>query len=60
MSTVKNPAGYYEDIEADFDEIVLKSAMLEDIFYLKDLKQRKLFIMVAMSILGLNLLMRLC
>ena len=31
MSTVKNPAGYYEDIEADFDEIVLKSAMLEDI-----------------------------
>lgn len=44
MSTVKNPAGYYEDIEADFDEIVLKSAMLEDIFYLKDLKQRKLFI----------------
>lgn len=38
-----NPDSYY-DIEFEVDEILLKSGLIEDIFYLKDLKQRKLFI----------------
>lgn len=36
--------GNYYDIEIEFEEAVLKSGFIEDLFYLKDLKQRKLFI----------------
>lgn len=42
MATTK-PAGYY-DVELDVEEVILKGGLLEDVFYLKDLKQRKLFI----------------
>lgn len=38
-----NPDSYY-DIDLEADEILLNSGLIEDIFYLKDLKQRKLFI----------------
>ena len=34
----------YYDIEFEFEEAILKSGFIEDMFYLKDLKQRKLFI----------------
>lgn len=34
----------YYDIEFEFEEAILKSGLIEDMFYLKDLKQRKLFI----------------
>lgn len=43
-----NQSGYY-DIEFETDEILLKSGLVEDIFYLKDLKQRKLFIAANIS-----------
>lgn len=34
----------YYDIEIEFEEALLKSGLVEDVFYLRDLKQRKLFI----------------
>ena len=39
----KNSDTYY-DIEIEFEEALLKSGFVEDVFYLRDLKQRKLFI----------------
>lgn len=38
-----NQNGYY-DIEFDFEGIMLDSGMVEEMFYLKNLKQRKLFL----------------
>lgn len=38
-----NNKGYY-DIEIDFDKALINGGMVEDLFYLKDLKQRKLFL----------------
>lgn len=38
-----NQNGYY-DIEFDFEGIMLESGMVDEMFYLKDLKQRKLFL----------------
>lgn len=38
-----NQNNYY-DIEFDFEGIMLESGMVEEMFYLKDLKQRKLFL----------------
>lgn len=35
--------GYY-DIDIDMDETLLKMGLVEDIFYLRDLKQRKMFL----------------
>lgn len=35
--------GYY-DIEIDFDKALTDGGMVDEIFYLKDLKQRKLFL----------------
>ena len=35
--------GYY-DIDIDIDEALVKMGMMDDIFYLRDLKQRKLFL----------------
>lgn len=35
--------GYY-DVEIDVDKTLLESTMLDDIFHLRDLKQRKLFL----------------
>ena len=50
-----NPDSYY-DIEFEVDEILLKSGLIEDIFYLKDLKQRKLFIAsnISQEIIKIN------
>lgn len=39
----ERPDNYY-DIEIDAEAILLKGGVVEEIFYLKDLKQRKLFI----------------
>lgn len=39
----RNSNNYY-DIEIEFEEALLKNGMVEDVFYLRDLKQRKLFI----------------
>lgn len=38
-----NNKGYY-DIEIDFDKALVDGGMVEELFYLKDLKQRKLFL----------------
>ena len=35
--------GYY-DIEIDFEDAMVQNGLLEDLFYLKDLRQRKLFL----------------
>ena len=35
--------GYY-DIEVDFEEVLTDNGMIDGLFYLKDLKQRKLFL----------------
>lgn len=41
----KRNSDTYYDIEIEFeDEAILKNGFVEDVFYLKDLKQRKLFI----------------
>ena len=40
-----NSKGYY-DYEVDIEEALLKSCMVEEVFYLNDLKQRKLFLNV--------------
>ena len=37
--------GYY-DVEVDFDKVLLDNGMVDEMFYLKDLKQRKLFLNV--------------
>ncbi len=39
---MENPCGYY-DIEIDIEKALIDGGMVNDIFYLKDLKQRKLF-----------------
>lgn len=39
----RNSETYY-DIEIEFEEALIKNGFVEDIFYLRDLKQRKLFI----------------
>lgn len=41
MGSEKN--GYY-DIEFDVEKILMEGGMIEDVFYLQDLKQRKLFL----------------
>ena len=38
-----NTQGYY-DIDVEIDKTLLESGMIDDIFYLKDLQQRKLFL----------------
>lgn len=38
-----NHKGYY-DIDIDIEKVLLDSGMVDEIFYLKDLKQRKLFL----------------
>lgn len=38
-----NRKGYY-DIEIDMDAFLLESGLVQDLFYLQDLKQRKLFL----------------
>lgn len=40
----KRNSDTYYDIEIEFEEAMLKSGFVEDVFYLRDLKQRKLFI----------------
>lgn len=40
----KRNSDTYYDIEIEFEEELLKSGFVEDVFYLRDLKQRKLFI----------------
>lgn len=44
----KTTAGYY-DIDFEAEELMVKNGFLEDMFYLRDLKQRKLFISVNIS-----------
>lgn len=43
-----NPNSYY-DIEFEVEEVLFRNGLVEDIFYLKDLKQRKLFIATNIS-----------
>lgn len=38
-----NSSGYYDDMDVEV-EMLLKNGMVEEVFYLKDLKQRKLFL----------------
>ena len=40
----KRNSDTYYDIEIEFEEALLKRGFVEDVFYLRDLKQRKLFI----------------
>ena len=40
--------GYY-DIELDIDKVLLEGGMIDELFYLKDLKQRKLFLNVDIN-----------
>lgn len=40
----KRNSDTYYDIEIEFEEALLKSGFVEDVFYLRDLKQRKMFI----------------
>lgn len=40
---MEKPCGYY-DIEIDIEKALIDGGMVNDIFYLKDLKQRKLFL----------------
>lgn len=39
----RNDKGYY-DFEIDLDEALVENGLVEEIFYLRDLKQRKLFL----------------
>ena len=39
----KNLNAYY-DVDVEYEEELIKGGLIEDLFYLKDLKQRKLFI----------------
>ena len=36
--------GYFNGVDIDFETLFVENAMLDEMFYLKDLKQRKLFI----------------
>lgn len=38
-------AGYY-DVDHDYEEMLMKNGLLEEVFYLRDIKQRKMFITV--------------
>lgn len=38
-----NRKGYY-DIEVDLEDVLVEGGMIDDLFYLKDLQQRKLFL----------------
>ena len=40
---MENKSGYY-DIDLDIEKALIESAMLPELFHLKDLKQRKLFL----------------
>lgn len=44
METAKKSVGYYDDIEISVTEAVSNAAALDCLFYIKDLKQRKLFL----------------
>lgn len=39
----RNDKGYY-DFQADFDDILVENGLIDEMFYLRDLKQRKLFL----------------
>lgn len=39
----KNKNGYY-DIDFDIEEVLIENGLVDDLFYLKDLEQRKLFL----------------
>lgn len=39
----KNKNGYY-DIDFDIEEVLIENGLIDDLFYLKDLEQRKLFL----------------
>lgn len=39
----RNYKGYY-DFQADFDDILVENGLIDEMFYLRDLKQRKLFL----------------
>lgn len=39
----RNEKGYY-DFQDDFDEILVKNGLIDEMFYLRDLHQRKLFL----------------
>lgn len=41
---MKNKAGGYYDIEIDMESALIEGGLISDLFYLKDLKQRKLFL----------------
>ena len=40
----KRNSDTYYDIEIEFEEALIKNGFVEDVFYMRDLKQRKLFI----------------
>ena len=40
----KNFGSYYDDLEFEIEEVLIKGGLVEDMFYLRDLKQRKLFL----------------
>lgn len=39
----RNDKGYY-DFQADFDELLVKNGLIDEMFYLRDLHQRKIFL----------------
>lgn len=39
----RNDKGYYE-FQTDFDDILVENGLIDEMFYLRDLKQRKLFL----------------
>ena len=39
----RHDKGYY-DFQADFDDILVENGLIDEMFYLRDLKQRKLFL----------------
>lgn len=41
---MKNRVGGYYDIEIDIEKALVEGGMVSEVFYLKDLKQRKLFL----------------
>lgn len=45
----KRDSGAYYDIDFEFEEALIKNGCVEDVFYLRDLKQRKLFIVTDIS-----------
>ena len=46
-------SGYY-DIEFDLEKILMEGGMIDDLFYLKDIKQRKLFLTTDVEQLTVN------